>query len=44
MLTLVSLSDRPDRIGLPDYLSSMDRVSNALRDLKSTNLRSNRQA
>ena len=38
------LRSRPDRVGLAEYVSSMDRTNQALRDLKSSNLRSNQQA
>ena len=38
------LRSRPDRVGLPDYISSIDRTNQALRELKATNLRSNQQA
>ena len=38
------LRSRPDRVGLAEYIQSMDRTNQALRDLKSTNMRSNQQA
>ena len=38
------LRSRPDRVGLADYISSIDRTNQALRELKATNLRSNQQA
>ncbi|KAK3632022.1 exocyst complex component exo70 [Elasticomyces elasticus] len=37
------LRSRPDRVGLQEYISSIDRTSQALRSLKSTNMRSNQQ-
>lgn len=37
------LRSPPDRFGLPDYISSIDRTNQALRELKATNLRSNQQ-
>ena len=37
------LRSRPDRVGLPEYISSIDRTNQALRELKATNLRSNQQ-
>ena len=38
------LRSRPERIGIADYISSIDRTNQALRELKATNLRSNQQA
>ena len=38
------LRSRPDRVGLGEYINSMDRTNQALRDLKATNLRTNQQA
>ncbi|KAM0724289.1 hypothetical protein Q7P37_000171 [Cladosporium fusiforme] len=38
------LRDRPDRVGLDQYIASMDRTNRALRDLKATNMRSNQKA
>ncbi|GAB7359120.1 hypothetical protein MBLNU230_g5188t1 [Neophaeotheca triangularis] len=38
------LRSRPDRVGLNEYISSIDRTNQALKDLKSTNMRSNQQA
>lgn len=38
------IRSRPDRVGLPEYISSIDRTNQALRELKATNLRSNQQA
>ncbi len=38
------LKSRPDRVGLADYISSVDRTNQALRDLKTSNMRSNQQA
>jgi exocyst complex component 7 len=38
------LRSRPERIGIADYISSLDRTNQALRELKATNLRSNQQA
>lgn len=38
------LRSRPERVGLADYMSSIDRTNQALRELKASNLRSNQQA
>lgn len=38
------LRSRPDRVGLQEYISSIDRTNQALRGLKATNMRSNQQA
>ncbi|KAK5118763.1 hypothetical protein LTR85_007969 [Meristemomyces frigidus] len=38
------LRSRPDRVGLQEYMSSIDRTSLALRNLKTTNIKSNQQA
>ena len=38
------LRNRPDRVGLAEYISSIDRTNQALRELKTTNLRSNQDA
>ena len=38
------LRSRPEKVGLQEYLASMDRTNQALRGLKTTNLRSNQQA
>lgn len=38
------LKSRPDKVGLADYISSVDRTNQALQDLKSSNMRSNQQA
>ncbi|TKA83931.1 hypothetical protein B0A55_00207 [Friedmanniomyces simplex] len=38
------LRSRPDRVGLQEYISSIDRTSQALRNLRSSNMRSNQQA
>ena len=38
------IRSRPDRVGLAEYISSIDRTNQALRDLKATNMRSNQQA
>ena len=38
------LRSRPDRVGLGEYINSMDRTNQALRELKATNLRTNQQA
>lgn len=38
------LRSRPDRAGLQEYMSSIDRTSLALRNLKTTNIKSNQQA
>lgn len=38
------LRDRPDRVGLGQYIASMDRTNRALKDLKATNMRSNQKA
>ena len=38
------LRSRPDRVGLGEYINSMDRTNQALRELKTTNLRTNQQA
>ncbi|KAK0856799.1 exocyst complex component exo70 [Friedmanniomyces endolithicus] len=37
------LRSRPDRVGLQEYISSMDRTSQALRNLQKTNMRANQQ-
>lgn len=37
------LMSRPDRVGLAEYISSMDRTNQALRGLKASNMRSNQQ-
>ncbi|KAK1062589.1 exocyst complex component exo70 [Friedmanniomyces endolithicus] len=37
------LRSRPDRVGLQEYISSMDRTSQALRNLQKTNMRANEQ-
>ncbi|QIX00639.1 hypothetical protein AMS68_006156 [Peltaster fructicola] len=38
------LRSRPDRVGLTEYVSSIDRTNQALRELKASGLRSNQQA
>jgi len=38
------IRSRPDRVGLQEYMASVDRTSQALRRLKATNMRSNQQA
>lgn len=38
------LSNRPEKVGLTEYIASMDRTNQALRELKTTNLRSNQMA
>jgi len=38
------LRERPDRVGLGQYIASMDRTNRALKDLKATNMRSNQKA
>jgi len=38
------IRNRPDRVGLQEYMSSIDRTSQALRGLKATNIKSNQQA
>jgi len=38
------LRDRPDRVGLSQYIASMDRTNRALKDLKASNMRSNQKA
>lgn len=38
------LRERPDRVGLDQYIASMDRTNRALKDLKATNMRSNQKA
>jgi exocyst complex protein 7 len=38
------LRERPDRVGLSQYIASMDRTNRALKDLKATNMRSNQKA
>jgi len=38
------LKSRPEKVGLQDYMSSVDRTNQALRDLQSSNMRSNQQA
>lgn len=38
------IRSRPDRAGLAEYISSIDRTNQALRSLKTTNMRSNQQA
>lgn len=38
------LRERPERVGLGQYIASMDRTNRALKDLKATNMRSNQQA
>lgn len=38
------LRSRPDRVGLNEYIGSIDRTNQALRDLKASGLRSNQQA
>ncbi|KAF2479448.1 Cullin repeat-like-containing domain protein [Neohortaea acidophila] len=38
------LRSRPERVGLAEYISSMDRTNQALRELKNSNMRSNQQA
>lgn len=38
------LRERPDRVGLSQYIASMDRTNRALKDLKATNMKSNQKA
>ncbi|EME47115.1 hypothetical protein DOTSEDRAFT_69174 [Dothistroma septosporum NZE10] len=38
------LRSRPDRVGLSEYIASIDRTNQALRELKTSNLRSNQTA
>lgn len=38
------LRSRPDKIGLSEYIASVDRTTQALRRLKATNMQSNQQA
>ncbi|KAK4554111.1 exocyst complex component exo70 [Recurvomyces mirabilis] len=38
------LRSRPDRVGLQEYIGSIDRTNQALQNLQQTNLRSNQQA
>ncbi|KAH9808633.1 Exocyst complex protein exo70 [Teratosphaeria destructans] len=38
------IRSRPDKVGLQEYMASIDRTSEALRNLQATNLRSNQQA
>jgi exocyst complex protein 7 len=38
------LRERPERVGLGQYIASMDRTNRALKDLKATNMRSNQKA
>lgn len=38
------LRSQPDKVGLAEYIASIDRTNQALRDLKVTNLRSNQNA
>ncbi|EMC96761.1 hypothetical protein BAUCODRAFT_34153 [Baudoinia panamericana UAMH 10762] len=38
------LRARPDRVGLQEYIASIDRTNQALRRLKTTNMRTNQQA
>lgn len=38
------LRSRPDRVGLTEYIGSIDRTNQALRELKASGLRSNQQA
>ncbi|KAK5138606.1 hypothetical protein LTR08_000194 [Meristemomyces frigidus] len=38
------LRSRPDRVGLQEYMSSIDRTSLALKNMKTTNMKSNQQA
>ncbi|KAF1823867.1 uncharacterized protein K489DRAFT_379871 [Dissoconium aciculare CBS 342.82] len=38
------LRDKPERVGLAEYIASIDRTNQALRDLKMTNIRSNQNA
>lgn len=38
------LRDRPDRVGLGQYIASIDRTNRALRDLQATKMRSNQNA
>jgi len=38
------LRERPERVGLGQYIASMDRTNRALKDLKATNMRSNQNA
>lgn len=38
------LRGRPERVGLSEYISSIDRTNQALKEMKETNLRSNQQA
>lgn len=38
------IRSRPDRVGLQEYMASVDRTNQALRRLKATNMRSNQQA
>ena len=38
------LRERPERVGLSQYIASMDRTNRALKDLKASNMRSNQKA
>lgn len=38
------LRSSPQQVGLPEYIASIDRTNQALRDLKHSNMRSNQQA
>ena len=38
------LRERPERVGLGQYIASMDRTNRALKDLKASNMRSNQKA
>ncbi|KAK3111157.1 exocyst complex component exo70 [Teratosphaeriaceae sp. CCFEE 6253] len=38
------LRSRPDRVGLQEYIGSIDRTNQALRNMKATNMRSNQRA
>ena len=38
------IRSRPERVGLTEYIASIDRTNQALRELKKTNLRSNQVA
>ncbi|KAF2228168.1 Cullin repeat-like-containing domain protein [Elsinoe ampelina] len=38
------IRNKPQRVGLQDYMASIDRTRQALREMKQTNLRSNQQA
>jgi exocyst complex component 7 len=38
------LRSRPDRVGLAEYIGSIDRTNQALRDLKNANMRANQHA